>query len=64
MKLAELGRFEEAAESYEYAIRIDPGNKLAWYGKGLAVGHLGRQEDALECYERSLEIDSANADAW
>ena len=57
----ELGRMEAAAEHYERALKIDPGNVKAL--DSLALLRFGQQryEDALRLYEALIEIGEANA---
>lgn len=43
-----LGRHEPALQAYAQALRLDPGNYFAWYGKILALRHAGRLADALQ----------------
>jgi len=50
-------RFQEAAEWYEKALKLDPKNVNARTDLGTAYFNLGRAQDALAMYRRSLEID-------
>ena len=51
--LAEQGRYEEALESYNQAISIDPLNEYAWHNKGLLVPTL--DDDTEEAFALSRE---------
>ena len=52
-----LGRFEQAGEQLEAAIRLDPLSSIVLEGRAFLYT-LGRQFDrAIEAYERLLEID-------
>ena len=48
---------EEAIESFDEAIKIDPDNSFAWEFKAIALRSLGRYEDAIKCYDKSMELD-------
>ena len=48
---------EEAIDSFNKAIAIDPDNSFAWEFKAIALRSLGRYEEAIECYDKSMELD-------
>lgn len=48
---------EEAIESFDKAIKIDPDNSFAWEFKAIALRSLGRYEEAIKCYDKSMELD-------
>lgn len=48
---------EEAIDSFDRAIEIDPDNAFAWEFKAIALRSLGRYEAAIECYDKSIELD-------
>lgn len=58
----QLGRYSDAADSCETALRID-GNwdkgspAFAWYYRGLSLQKLGRLETALDSFEQALRIN-------
>jgi len=62
--LDNLHRHEEAIESYEEAIMIDPFDIYAWNNKGVALGALARHEEALQCFQKAIEIEKEYATAW
>jgi Flp pilus assembly protein TadD len=41
-----LGRHERAIQDYDEAIRINPENANAYYGRGLAYGELGKSVES------------------
>ncbi|MBU7029400.1 MAG: tetratricopeptide repeat protein [Theionarchaea archaeon] len=51
------GDFDEAIESYEEAIKLNPKNEQAWVYKGIALDNVGRYEEALDCFERAIELN-------
>lgn len=54
LALQSLRRFDEALESYNRALAIEPGNADALNNCGLLLYELQRFDDALECYDRAL----------
>jgi tetratricopeptide (TPR) repeat protein len=50
-------RFQEAADWYEKALKLDPKNVNARTDLGTAYFNLGRAQDALAEYKKSLELD-------
>ncbi len=50
-------RFQEAADWYEKALKLDPKNVNARTDLGTAYFNLGRPQDALAEYKKSLELE-------
>ena len=61
LALRALGRNDEALESYEKAVDIDPANALALNDRGNLLADLGRPEDAVRSYLGAIEADPASA---
>eukprot|EP00828_Plagiopyla_frontata_P026238 TRINITY_DN3410_c0_g2_i2.p2 TRINITY_DN3410_c0_g2~~TRINITY_DN3410_c0_g2_i2.p2 ORF type:complete len:124 (-),score=10.78 TRINITY_DN3410_c0_g2_i2:101-472(-) len=70
-----LGNYQDAIQSYNYAIKIDslsynwalrlgPKSSATWNNKGLALYYLSKYSDAIKCYDQALEIDPTNSYAW
>lgn len=57
-------KLEEAAEVFEQALRIDPGNIETLLKLGYARFHLDQHSDALKVYDKILDIDVTNPEAW
>ena len=62
--LISLGRFEEAIESLDKAIEINPLNEITWNNKGNALSRLGRHREAIDCYDRALKVNPNYEVAW
>jgi tetratricopeptide (TPR) repeat protein len=59
---ASAGRWSEALDLFERAIRIAPGHAEAWSNKGIALCQLGQQAGALGCLDRALAIAPTSAE--
>jgi pentatricopeptide repeat protein len=58
------GRFEDAVDAYQRAIRANPEYVLARYNLGLLYTRLGRISQAVEQYEGVIAVDPGFADAY
>jgi len=57
--LGNLGRHEEALESYDKAIQLQPDDATAWSNRGVALGNLGKHHEALESLKKAVELANA-----
>jgi tetratricopeptide (TPR) repeat protein len=57
--LEQLGRLDEARESYDAAIRADPAFAQAHNGKGVVLVKLGETSAALPCFDRAIALDAS-----
>jgi tetratricopeptide (TPR) repeat protein len=62
--LGNLGRDDEAIESLDKAIELNPEDADVWQKRGLTFGRLGFYETALECLDKAVELCSSDASAW
>jgi tetratricopeptide (TPR) repeat protein len=62
--LLDLGRYEEAIQWFDEAIKRDPNNIGARYGMGYAFLYSNKYKEAIECFDRVIKKDSRNAGAW
>ena len=53
------GSIQEAAESYDEALRLDPANVYLWVNKGKALANMGRFQDAIACFDQASAINSS-----
>jgi tetratricopeptide (TPR) repeat protein len=53
--LAELGRYEDAIESYNDVIALDDNHAAAWYNKGIALKALDRITEADSAFAKAKE---------
>jgi Flp pilus assembly protein TadD len=54
--LARQGKYDEAIENYDEAIRLDPQYANAWYAKGYALRLLGRTTEADAAFAKAKEL--------
>jgi superkiller protein 3 len=62
--LDNLRRHDDAIDSYEEAIMIDPFDIYAWNNKGVALSALGRHDEAIKCFDKAILIQPGYTTAW
>lgn len=55
--LARLERYGDAIKCYDDAIKTEPGDTAALYGKGDALFASGNRDGAIECYNKAVDAD-------
>jgi tetratricopeptide (TPR) repeat protein len=59
--LANLGKYDQAIECFDKAIKINPNEPKIWYTKGTALANLGKYDQAIECFDKgSIEPNNQN----
>ena len=58
------GRFDEAADSYQELLRLQPDCAGAWNNLGLALLHLGRTDAAELCFRQTVSLQPDLAEAY
>jgi tetratricopeptide (TPR) repeat protein len=58
-----MGKYNEAADAYGNAVRIDPEYLKGWINRGDALVKAGRGGEAVDAYNRALALDPGNKDA-
>jgi tetratricopeptide (TPR) repeat protein len=56
-----FGRYSDAEDELEIALRLAPKEILVWNNLGYAAYATGRSEKAVEYYEEALKLDARNA---
>ena len=52
-----LGKYNEAVEVYDQAIKVNPHFAGAHYSKGVVLdNHLGNYKGAIEAYNKAIDI--------
>ncbi len=54
--LFEMGRYQEAAQSFYRATSLNPRDGLVWNNLGNALLHLGQPSDAEQCFRQALAV--------
>ena len=62
--MANANRLNEALESFDKALGVDPQNDLAWGDRGLILDKIGRTEEALASFSKAILINPNNAITW
>ncbi len=63
-ELYNSGRYEESIESFDKALRSNPGNASAWCYKGMAYYNLGRYEEAVAALGKATSLNPRMEAAW
>lgn len=58
------GRYEEAVEYCDAALKVDPGKALAWFEKGALLAEMQKYQQAIDCVERSLKLYPTMLHVW
>ncbi|MGO9386477.1 MAG: tetratricopeptide repeat protein [Methanobacterium sp.] len=64
VSLGLMGKFTEAVNCFNQALKIDDENDDAWNNKGTALFNLSKYSEALECFNKALELNPENSKAW
>jgi len=54
------GKFQEALQSFDRVLEIEPDHVGAWNGRGICLKELGRYEEAIQCFSRVIAINPAD----
>jgi tetratricopeptide (TPR) repeat protein len=50
------GRYEEAIDSYDKALQIDPDDAEAWFNKGLTLKKMGKHSEGMRSIETAINL--------
>jgi tetratricopeptide (TPR) repeat protein len=54
--LGKMGKYDEAREAFESALRMDPNYSDAWYNMGVMYEQAGKAPEAEECYLKAVAM--------
>ncbi|WP_143064683.1 tetratricopeptide repeat protein [Streptomyces colonosanans] len=57
LQLQKFNDSQGAARTYRRILKLDPGNKIAWYNLGVLAQQADKKADAREAYDKALKID-------
>jgi cytochrome c-type biogenesis protein CcmH/NrfG len=60
----QTGKFTNAIEAYQQALRIQPEDAVSWYELGVFYWQTGQTAKAIEAYKKSLGNNPEFADTW
>jgi len=58
----DMGKFKEALDCFDKALKLQPNNKHAWLGKGHALERLGKNGEANICFKKAEELRQKTPD--
>ncbi|MEE9116681.1 MAG: tetratricopeptide repeat protein [Thermoplasmata archaeon] len=59
-----LGRYDEALECIDAALKINPENEIAWVNRGTALSRLGKHKEALKSFNKAIKQNPSYEVAW
>jgi Flp pilus assembly protein TadD len=63
-RLVKEGRYSDAIEYYNRAIKMGSRPSMAWSGKGVAFKRMKEFDEALRCEDIAIQLNSKNEFAW
>ncbi len=58
--LTKLGKYNEALDCFDSALKLNPGVSDTWLNRGIALVKLNEYEEAMDCFDRALQLDPNN----
>lgn len=58
------GRYDDAIEAFDKAIRLNPSSAVAWNNKGNALKLQNKHDEAIMAFDKSVELNPKFTDAW
>jgi tetratricopeptide (TPR) repeat protein len=62
--MRKLGKYSEALECFNKAIKANPQDTYPWVIKGNYLDNLKHHDEALACFNKALELNPNCVDAW
>lgn len=64
MILLSMGRYEEALQAFNQALRRNPDYAEGWNCKGIILMQMDRCREAIRCFDRAIALRPSFAAAW
>jgi tetratricopeptide (TPR) repeat protein len=64
MVLAYQGKYDDAIQAFDQAIKVDPQYSEAWYDKGYVLAYQGKYDDAIQAYDQAIKVNPQYSEAW
>jgi tetratricopeptide (TPR) repeat protein len=58
-----LGKYNEAIDCFDKALKVNPGISNIWLNRGIALVKLNEFEEAMDCFDRALQLNPNNEPA-
>ncbi len=55
-----LGKYNEALDCFDRALKMNPGVSNIWMNRGIALVKLNEFEEAMDCFDRAIQLDPNN----
>ena len=62
--ISKLTRYNEALQSFDKALELDPKSIKSWSFRGIVLEKLFRHDEALQSYNKALEWDPKLKEDW
>ena len=58
------GKYDDALQAFDEAIKIDPENAAAWQNKGETLDAQHKYDEAVAAFDKATDLDPQNANTW
>jgi tetratricopeptide (TPR) repeat protein len=58
------GKFQEALQSFDRVLEIEPEHAGAWNGRGICLKELGRYEEAIQCFNKVIALNPTDEEVY
>jgi CheY-like chemotaxis protein len=58
------GKFQDALQSFDRVLEIEPDHVGAWNGRGICLKELGRYEEAIQCFNKVISINPGDEEVY